>query len=96
MKEKSTETLSVLTLILGLSTFLILLLTCISGICNGYDIERIKYFKAPISAIIVLSTMCLITGGMETSTKSTDKIINMIGILFAIFSMIVMIFILRQ
>lgn len=95
MKEKSTETLSGLTLFLGLSTFFILVLTCISEIRNGYGIECIRYCKSPILAFIVLSTMCLITGGMENSTKPLDKIINMIGILFAIFSMIAMIFILR-
>lgn len=95
MKEKSTETLSVLTLFLGLSAFFILVLMCISEIRNGFGIERIKYLKGPILAIIALSTMCLITGGIEDSTKQLDKIINMMGILFAIFSMVAMIFILR-
>mgnify|MGYP006943195114 CR=1 FL=1 len=96
MKEKSTETLSVLTLFLGLSTFFILVLMCISEIRNGFGIERIKYFKGPILAIIALSTMCLITGGMENSTKQLDKFINMTGILFAIVTNIALIFILAN
>lgn len=98
MKEKSISVLGILSLIFGLTSFLILLLAFITEIHNSFDIENIKYieyFKIPISIIVIkMSFVSLKFGGMESSVKIFDRVITMIGLSFSTFNLLALTFIL--